>query len=88
MGFGVKPQDLPGGCKGAQVSPAGSVGAGRCPPGTSAPAFPYTKKGGRMSPYWDSTKAVAPGLEMGKRKGPDKTSGADGLMSTSVSELP
>ena len=30
-----------------------------------------------MSPYWDSTKAVAPGLEMGKRKGPDKTSGAD-----------
>ena len=30
-----------------------------------------------MSPSWDSTKAVAPGLEMGKRKGPDKTSGAD-----------
>ena len=30
-----------------------------------------------MSPYWDSTKAVAPGLEMGKRKGPGKTSGAD-----------
>ena len=27
---------------------------------------PTSKKGGRMSPSWDSTKAVAPGLERGK----------------------
>ena len=30
---------------------------------TAAPAFPYTKKGGRMSPSWGATEAVAPGLE-------------------------
>ena len=38
------------GLQGAQVSPAGSVGAGRCPPGTSAPAFPYSQKGGTDAP--------------------------------------
>ena len=53
-GFGAALHGLRG-LQGAQVSPAGSVGAGRCPPGTSAPAFPYTKKGGRMSPSVGST---------------------------------
>ena len=41
---------------------------------TAAPAFPYfQKKGGRMSPSWDSTKAVAPGLERGKGSSIEKS---------------
>ena len=47
-----------------EVSPAGSVGAGRCPPGTSAPAFPYSKKGETDVPSWGGTEAG--GLACGK----------------------
>ena len=47
---GVGQRPTVSGLQGAQVSPAGSVGAGRCPPGTSAPAFPYSQKGGTNVP--------------------------------------
>ena len=56
------------GLQGAQVSPAGSVGAGRCPPGTSAPAFlSVSKKGGDECPPLGTTQKPLPqGLREGK----------------------
>ena len=51
------------------LRPGGTLPSGR--PSRQArpvgPAFPYfQKRRGRMSPSWDSTKAVAPWLERGK----------------------
>ena len=59
-GLGQRPKVS--GLQGAQVSPAGSVGAGRCPPGTSAPAFPYFQKRGDGCPPLGV--AQSPGLAL------------------------
>ena len=66
VGFGVKPQDLTG-VRGVLVPGGHRSGPTEAAAETRSHRLSLLpKKGGRMSPSWDSTKAVAPGLEKWK----------------------